>query len=322
MSSRRGSKPKKLGSSNSKAINSPSSSTTSSSKQFLETFINYKSSPASSSARSKPQYIYYENLLVDDDRSKENVTVIVRFRPLSQREIRLGEEIACSCVSPFHGFHIDWVGDKMLLRCPHLLQGKEGERERKKQEEEIESEKSISKKIKLSTPNEKSQFDIAFSVSDVKDTYKDAALEPKWKAFQTVIFLERAFLLGLLFFPHHAGTPYENGVFRMKLLLSRDFPHSPPKEQVFRCLLIEPFPESTLNELAGKMLLENYDQYARHARLYTGIHAKPKPKFKSGAIWESTTALNVEQHNTSILNVEQKNAASVAELSLNVGLHG
>jgi len=26
-----------------------------------------------------------------------------------------------------------------------------------------------------------------------------------------------------------AGTPYDNGVFRMKLLLSRDFPHSPPK---------------------------------------------------------------------------------------------
>ena len=28
-------------------------------------------------------------------------------------------------------------------------------------------------------------------------------------------------------------------------------------------------------------------------RLYTGIHAKPKPKFKTGAISESTTALNV-----------------------------
>jgi len=77
-----------------------------------------------------------------------------------------------------------------------------------------------------------------------------------------------------------AGTPYENGVFRMKLLLSRDFPHSPPKGffltkifhpniatsgeicvntlkkdwnpslglrhilLVVRCLLIEPFPES------------------------------------------------------------------------------
>lgn len=38
-------------------------------------------------------------------------------------------------------------------------------------------------------------------------------------------------------------------------------------EQVVRCLLIEPFPESALNEQAGKMLLENYDEYARHARL-------------------------------------------------------
>ncbi|XP_039059203.1 ubiquitin-conjugating enzyme E2 22-like [Hibiscus syriacus] len=149
-----------------------------------------------------------------------------------------------------------------------------------------------------------------------------------------------------------AGTPYENGVFRMKLLLSHDFPHSPPKGYfltkifhpniatngeicvntlkkdwnpslglrhvliVVRCLLIEPFPESALNEQAGKMLLENYDEYARHARLYTGIHAKPKPKFKSGAISESTTALNVEQRNTSVLNVEQKNAASGAGLSL------
>ncbi|XP_050235197.1 ubiquitin-conjugating enzyme E2 22 [Mercurialis annua] len=142
-----------------------------------------------------------------------------------------------------------------------------------------------------------------------------------------------------------AGTPYENGVFRMKLLLSRDFPHSPPKGYfltkifhpniatngeicvntlkkdwnpslglrhvliVVRCLLIEPFPESALNEQAGKMLLENYDEYARHAKLYTSIHAKPKPKFKSGAISESTTALNVDQSNISIMSSEQKNAA-------------
>ncbi|GMP82243.1 hypothetical protein CsSME_00036638 [Camellia sinensis var. sinensis] len=99
-----------------------------------------------------------------------------------------------------------------------------------------------------------------------------------------------------------AGTPYENGVFRMKLILSHDFPHSPPKGYfltkifhptiatngeicvntlkkdwnpslglrhvliVVRCLLIEPFPESALNEQAGKMLLENYEEYARHAR--------------------------------------------------------
>lgn len=90
MSSRRGSKSKRLlDSSNLKAANSPSSSTTSSSKRFLETSIDGQSSPASSSARSKPQYYYTEN-----PSSKENVTVTVRFRPLSPREIRQGEEIA------------------------------------------------------------------------------------------------------------------------------------------------------------------------------------------------------------------------------------
>ena len=52
-------------------------------------------------------------------------------------------------------------------------------------------------------------------------------------------------------------------------------------------------------------------------RLYTGIHAlKPKPKFKTGAISESTTALNVDQSNTSVLNVDEKNAVSGAALPL------
>ncbi|XP_030501738.2 ubiquitin-conjugating enzyme E2 22 [Cannabis sativa] len=149
-----------------------------------------------------------------------------------------------------------------------------------------------------------------------------------------------------------AGTPYENGVFRMKLVLSRDFPHSPPKGYfltkifhpnianngeicvntlkkdwnpslglrhvliVVRCLLIEPFPESALNEQAGKMLLENYDEYDRLARLYTGIHAKPKPKFKTGAISESTTALNVDQTNAPMLNADQKTTTANAALPL------
>ena len=140
-----------------------------------------------------------------------------------------------------------------------------------------------------------------------------------------------------------AGTPYEYGVFRMKLILSSDFPHSPPKGYfltkifhpnianngeicvntlkkdwnptlglrhvllVIRCLLIEPFPESALNEQAGKMLLDNYEEYARLARLYTGIHAKPKSKVKQGAISESTTALNVDQrNNTATQNADQK----------------
>ncbi|XP_073266173.1 kinesin-like protein KIN-7K, chloroplastic isoform X4 [Populus alba] len=53
-----------------------------------------QNSPASSSARSKPQYFYSESVNLDTERSKENVTVTVRFRPLSPREIRQGEEIA------------------------------------------------------------------------------------------------------------------------------------------------------------------------------------------------------------------------------------
>ncbi|KAL5739751.1 hypothetical protein ACOSQ2_028931 [Xanthoceras sorbifolium] len=89
MSSKYESKSKRIISSSSKVAHSPSSSTTSSSKQFLETSIDGQSSPASSSARSKPQYYYTENTS-----SKENVTVTARFRPLSPREIRQGEEIA------------------------------------------------------------------------------------------------------------------------------------------------------------------------------------------------------------------------------------
>lgn len=93
MASKQKSKLKKLGLSSSKAA-TPSSSTTSSSKQYLDTSIDGQSSPASSSTRSKPQYFYSESLPVEGERSKENVTVTVRFRPLSQREIRQGEEIA------------------------------------------------------------------------------------------------------------------------------------------------------------------------------------------------------------------------------------
>ncbi|XP_051151782.1 ubiquitin-conjugating enzyme E2 22 [Andrographis paniculata] len=153
-----------------------------------------------------------------------------------------------------------------------------------------------------------------------------------------------------------AGTPYENGVFRMKLILSHDFPQSPPKGYfltkifhpniatngeicvnalkkdwnptlglrhvliVIRCLLIEPFPESALNEQAGKMLLENYEEYARHARLYTGIHAlKPKPKLKTNSISESTAALNVDQSST---NASSKCAAADQKNNNNQNLSG
>ena len=45
---------------------------------------------------------------------------------------------------------------------------------------------------------------------------------------------------------------------------------------VIRCLLIEPFPESALNDEASKLLLEDYEEYARRAKLMTSIHAASK----------------------------------------------
>lgn len=41
-----------------------------------------------------------------------------------------------------------------------------------------------------------------------------------------------------------------------------------------KCLLIAPNPESALNEEAGRLLLEDYDSYFKHAKLLTSIHAK------------------------------------------------
>ncbi|KAJ2709602.1 hypothetical protein H4R19_004169 [Coemansia spiralis] len=107
-------------------------------------------------------------------------------------------------------------------------------------------------------------------------------------------------------------TPYEGGRFHVRLTIDDSFPDTPPRgvfvtrifhpnvsekgeicvntlkkdwqkhygiEHVLvtvKCLLIYPNPESALNEEAGKLLLEHYDDYARHARLITSIHARPK----------------------------------------------
>lgn len=106
-----------------------------------------------------------------------------------------------------------------------------------------------------------------------------------------------------------ASTPFSKGKFRMKLILSHDYPNSPPRGyfltkiyhpnvssngdicvntlkkdwsaettlkhvlQVIRCLLIVPFPESSLNDEAGKLFMDSYDEFARRARLMTDVHA-------------------------------------------------
>ncbi|OQS06918.1 ubiquitin-conjugating enzyme E2 [Thraustotheca clavata] len=111
-------------------------------------------------------------------------------------------------------------------------------------------------------------------------------------------------------------TPYVGGFFEVKLVLTDGFPAVPPKGvfltkifhpniasngeicvntlkrdwnadldfshilQVIRCLLIVPYPESSLNDKAGKLFMECYEEYARRAKILTSIHAT-KSKFQT-----------------------------------------
>jgi len=107
------------------------------------------------------------------------------------------------------------------------------------------------------------------------------------------------------------GTPYAGRFFQLKLVISSDFPHSPPRGffltkiyhpnvdmstgaicvntlkkdwdssvtmshvlGVIRCLLIVPFPESSLNDEAGKLFMESYEEYARRAKLMANVHGR------------------------------------------------
>jgi ubiquitin-conjugating enzyme E2 S len=44
---------------------------------------------------------------------------------------------------------------------------------------------------------------------------------------------------------------------------------------VIRCLLLQPFPDSALNEDAGKLFMESYDEYFQRARLHADVHGRP-----------------------------------------------
>eukprot|EP00468_Gymnochlora_sp_CCMP2014_P003599 CAMPEP_0167753182 /NCGR_PEP_ID=MMETSP0110_2-20121227/7563_1 /TAXON_ID=629695 /ORGANISM="Gymnochlora sp., Strain CCMP2014" /LENGTH=210 /DNA_ID=CAMNT_0007638903 /DNA_START=40 /DNA_END=672 /DNA_ORIENTATION=- len=108
------------------------------------------------------------------------------------------------------------------------------------------------------------------------------------------------------------GTPFEGGTFRCMLRIGSDFPNAPPKGffltkifhpnvsskgeicvntlkkdwksshglkhvlMVIRCLLIHPNPASALNEEAGKLLLEEYESYAKRAAMFTKLYAVSK----------------------------------------------
>lgn len=50
--------------------------------------------------------------------------------------------------------------------------------------------------------------------------------------------------------------------------------------QTIKCLLIVPNPDSALNEEAGKLLFEQYEDYYQRAKMFTEIHAQVCGKIK------------------------------------------
>ncbi|ODQ80874.1 hypothetical protein BABINDRAFT_161067 [Babjeviella inositovora NRRL Y-12698] len=105
-------------------------------------------------------------------------------------------------------------------------------------------------------------------------------------------------------------TPYYGGYYKLTLKLPADYPQSAPRAtfitkifhpnvnyssgdvcvdtlkktwsteisicdvlSIIRCLLIEPNPESALNEDAGKLLLEDFESFEKTARLMNKVHS-------------------------------------------------
>ncbi|GIK02904.1 hypothetical protein Aspvir_006967 [Aspergillus viridinutans] len=117
------------------------------------------------------------------------------------------------------------------------------------------------------------------------------------------------------------GTPYSQGLWRLHLKMPEDYPKSPPKATfktriwhpnveestgavcvdtlkrdwkstltlkdvliTISCLLIYPNPDSALNSTAGALLQEDYDAFARQAKLMTSIHAPVPLDLKTAVV--------------------------------------
>ena len=144
------------------------------------------------------------------------------------------------------------------------------------------------------------------------------------------------------------STPYENGVFRVKFVIPSEFPQLAPKGyfmtkifhpnisekgeicvntlkrdwnpqnwslynlfEVIKCLLIVPFPQSSLNEEAGKLFMENYDEYFRVAKMFTQIHAKKKTVQKETIEDNNNNDDDVEMTDCRTQNIETQNQITI-----------
>ncbi|KAL0248121.1 hypothetical protein GEMRC1_003357 [Eukaryota sp. GEM-RC1] len=121
------------------------------------------------------------------------------------------------------------------------------------------------------------------------------------------------------------ATAFEGCSFNVRLTFPNDFPRSPPTAMfetsifhpnisvegnvcvntlkrdwtsettvskvlhIISCLLIEPFPESALNETAARLALHDYAEYVRRAKLHSKVHAQSKTSEQQVAKTSSST---------------------------------
>ncbi|KAL3666132.1 Ubiquitin-conjugating enzyme E2 22, variant 2 [Phytophthora oleae] len=152
-------------------------------------------------------------------------------------------------------------------------------------------------------------------------------------------------------------TPYQGGYFTVRLTLTESFPEQPPRGvfltkifhpnvsqpagdicvntlkkdwkptlglahvlQVVRCLLIVPFPESSLNDEAGKLFLDSYDEYSRRAKLWTSIHAPKRSAVASEESGETSGEEEKKDKNCGhVDNENQHKRPAEGRLSSDVG---
>lgn len=149
------------------------------------------------------------------------------------------------------------------------------------------------------------------------------------------------------------STPFERGAFKIRLKLTEDFPKVPPKAffltKVFhpnvepksgevcvntlksewtpnlglqkvlltiRCLLINPNAESALNEEAGKLILEDYNEFFQRAKLMTEVYAM------SNVTQSTRTSRTSTKQEMTTTNHKSKSSNSQIEKGGETNVHG
>lgn len=150
------------------------------------------------------------------------------------------------------------------------------------------------------------------------------------------------------------ATPYEYGIFRVKLIITPEFPLSAPKGifitkifhpnisekgdicvnalkkdwnpsqwnlytlfEIIKCLLIIPFPQSALNEEAGKLFMENYEEYFKIAKMYTNIYAMKNNNNQN--ILEQKI-ININENNDDDIDMED-NSEKINEMNRDINVN-